>query len=121
MYDTDKDGFVNFQEFIVALDIVKNGTPEQNLKQIFRMLDVNDDGKVNVTELVQVSKDVLDLVKQKEPGNYVEYEEMAGAAFAEMDADVNGHITEDEFINACLAQKKCTTCLILHIIDLLSN
>jgi hypothetical protein len=36
MYDSNGDGYIDFREFMVVLYIMSNGTPEANLKQIFR-------------------------------------------------------------------------------------
>lgn len=37
MYDENRDGHISFREFMVALFIMSNGTPEANLRQIFRV------------------------------------------------------------------------------------
>ena len=37
MYDVDRNGTINFKEFMMALYIMSEGTPEQNLRQIFRV------------------------------------------------------------------------------------
>ena len=39
-------------------------------------------------------------------------------AFAEMDLNADGEITVEEFVKACLAQKKFSTIVTLKIIDL---
>ena len=121
MYDTNGDGFVDFQELILALDVLNNGTPEQNLKQIFRVLDINNDGKIHVMELVEVLRDILDLAKQKYPDNCEDLDTLTGAAFAEMDVNADGEISEDEFVTACLERKKFSTIVTLHVIELFSG
>ena len=121
MYDTNGDGFVDFKELILALDVLDNGTPEQNLKQIFRVLDINNDGKIHVMELVEVLRDILDLAKQKYPDNSEDLDTLTGAAFAEMDLNADGEISEDEFVTACLERKKFSTIVTLHVIELFSG
>ena len=37
MYDTDRNGTINFKEFMMALYIMSSGSPEENLRQIFRV------------------------------------------------------------------------------------
>ena len=37
MYDENRDGMISFREFMVVLYVMSNGTPEENLKQIFRV------------------------------------------------------------------------------------
>ena len=121
MYDTNGDGAVDFKEFVVALDVFTNGTPEQNLKQIFRVLDINNDGKIHVMELIEVVRDIFELAKQQNPTSSENWDTLAGAAFAEMDLNADGEITEEEFTTACMRQKKFSTIVTLHIIDFLNN
>ena len=33
---------------MIVLYIMSNGTPEENLKQIFRVFDINNDGKITL-------------------------------------------------------------------------
>ena len=121
MYDTNGDGSVDFKEFVLALDVFNNGSAEQNLKQIFRVLDINNDGKIHVMELIEVVRDIFELAKQKNPNTTENWDVLAGAAFAEMDLNEDGEISEEEFITACLKQKRFSTIVILHIIDFLSS
>ena len=37
MYDKDRDGHITFRELMMVMYIMSNGTPEQNLRQIFRV------------------------------------------------------------------------------------
>jgi hypothetical protein len=66
-------------------------------------------------ELIEVVRDIFELAKQNNP-NYTENWDIL-AAFAEMDLNKDGEISEEEFITACLKQKKCSTIVILHIFD----
>ena len=43
-----QDGHIDFREFMIVLYIMSNGTPEENLKQIFRVFDINNDGKITL-------------------------------------------------------------------------
>ena len=121
MYDTNEDGSVDFKEFITALDTFNNGSAENNLKKIFKFLDINNDGKIHVSELIEVVGDISEIAKRRNSNKLEDFDALAGAAFAEMDLDQNGEITEEEFITACLSQKRFTSIVILQIIDLLNN
>ena len=37
MLDKDRDGHITFREFMMVMCIMANGTPDQNLRQIFKM------------------------------------------------------------------------------------
>ena len=49
---------VDFREFMLALCVMRTGSAEENLKQIFRAFDVNSDGKVERSELGSVAFNV---------------------------------------------------------------
>ena len=121
MYDTNGDGCVDFKEFIIGLNIMNNGTPEQNLKQLFRILDINNDGRILTAELVEVVKDILEVLTEENPHYAKDTLTLAEAAFAEMDLNVDGEITGDEFVTACLEKKRFSKILTLLIIELFSN
>merc|ERR1739838_1091955 len=50
MYDSDKDGFIDFTEFMLVFHIMADGTPEEVLTKIFRVFDVNSDGTISTYE-----------------------------------------------------------------------
>ena len=53
---TCQDGHIDFKEFMIVLYVMSNGTPEENLRQIFRVFDINNDGRISVTELRRIVK-----------------------------------------------------------------
>jgi len=110
IYDTNLDGEVDFREFMLALCVMKTGSPEENLKQIFRLFDINSDGKVERGEMGRVAEE---LRKLGEVG-----EELVQSAFIEMDEDMDGGVTEEEFVRACLQQRKASASLTLKVIDI---
>ena len=110
IYDTNMDGEVDFREFMLALCVMRSGSAEDNLRQIFRLFDINRDGRVERGELGRVVEELGKLGEMKE--------EVAARAFAEMDADRDGGVTEEEFVAACLQQRAASTHLALRVIDI---
>ena len=43
-----QDGHIDFREFMIVLYVMSNGSPEENLKQIFRVFDINNDGSISL-------------------------------------------------------------------------
>ena len=131
MYDSNNDGSIDFRELMMViylvfislgfclyffllnlqvLYIMSDGTPEQNLKQIFKIFDLNNDGKINLEEMNKITKDLSKL--------FDDDKNMAENIFKEMDENKDGEISEEEFIKACLSQKKCSKRFTLKIIDI---
>ena len=110
MYDTNLDGSVDFREFMLALCVMRSGSAEENLRQIFRLFDINSDGRVEEDELVRV---VRELTKVAEVG-----EEVVREAFLEMDMDRDGGVTQEEFVQAVTQHKVAATSLTLSVINI---
>jgi len=118
IYDVNKDGHIDFREFMTVLFVMSSGTPEQNLQQIFRVFDINDDGKISLAELKKIVKDLFTL-NNDDNSDMDNRELLVNSVFGEMDVNCDGEISIEEFIKACLAQKKFSTLLTLHIINIL--
>jgi len=112
MYDVNMDGVIDFQEFLVAINIMSNGTPEENLEQIFRFFDVNRNGFIDKLEMESVVDDLLALE------NCLDMQDIAQEAFREMDENEDSRISLDEFVNACLSNKKCSSVLTMKVVNL---
>jgi len=116
MYDSNKDGHIDFREFMIVLYIMSNGTPEENLNQIFRVFDINNDGKITLKELQKIVRDLFLLINESN-ADKASQETVVKSAFNEMDENHDGKVSQCEFVEACMAQKKFSTMLTLKIID----
>merc|ERR1711936_33773 len=99
IYDTNLDGEIDFREFMLALSVMSKGSAEENLRQIFRLFDVNSDGRLEKEELSRV-------VGELRKVGAVEEEDLVASAFTEMDANMDGSISQEEFVSACLRENQ---------------
>ena len=60
-----QDGHIDFREFMIVLYIMSNGTPQDNLKQIFKVFDINNDGFISLKELQRIVKDLFHLINEE--------------------------------------------------------
>ena len=102
-----------------VLYIMSSGTPEQNLQQIFRVFDINSDGRISISELKKIVKDLSSLINDDHSdidsqqvivssGRFIlnnkEVEKLTNwyknllIAFNEMDENCDGEISIEEFI-----------------------
>lgn len=54
--DTDRAGFVDYKNFIIGLNMLRNGTLEQRLWFAFRAYDLNGNSYIEVDELFNLIK-----------------------------------------------------------------
>jgi Ca2+-binding EF-hand superfamily protein len=49
---------------MIVLYVMSSGSAEENLRQIFRIFDINDDGSISFKELKKIVKDLFHLLKK---------------------------------------------------------
>jgi len=101
MYDTNQDGLISMEEFLIVFHIFSGGTAEDNLQRIFRIFDVDNDGTICQKELKKLVKDMSAIIKENNPEQFAA-DLIANSAFKEMDKDNDGSITRQEFCSAIL-------------------
>ena len=52
-----QDGQIDFYEFMTVLHVMSRGSSEDNLRQIFRVFDINRDGRISMEEMEKIVKD----------------------------------------------------------------
>ena len=60
-FDKDNSGIIDFNEFLLAINITSSGKPEEKLNWAFQMYDIDGNGtieKKEMEEIIKVSCDV---------------------------------------------------------------
>ena len=117
MFDSDRDGFIDFAEFMLIFHIMSDGDMEEVLGKIFRVFDVDGDGTISKKEMDKVVKDMFGLLKT-DASHIGDQASFVKDIFSEMDKDNDGKITESEFIRACMEQQEMSKLLAIKIVNI---
>merc|ERR550532_115288 len=99
--DLDKNGHIDFREFVLGLNLSTKPLDEK-IRWAFRLYDISQDSLIQRTEIKQIVESILCLLDHK---NYkTRADQFAGKLFSGMDIDEDGTITEDEFMIYCRDQ-----------------
>ena len=99
-FDENKIGLVEFRILMLVIYSLSNGTPEENLKQIFKLVDRNNDEEITVEEFKIIVHDIFVLANERKVSISVE-NQLVSKAFSEMDSNYDGKVVLSEFIRAC--------------------
>merc|ERR1711910_109220 len=101
-FDSDKNGFIDFKEFLLAIDVTSSGTPEQKLNWAFKMYDVDENGMIDLNEMTRLVKSIFKVSQSKGKVSADTAEQRAANIFQKMDVNSDGVVTREEFVTACL-------------------
>ncbi|XP_032621126.1 guanylyl cyclase-activating protein 3 [Chelonoidis abingdonii] len=94
-FDLNKDGFIDFLEFIAAINLVIRGKIDQKLKWYFKLYDADGNGSIDKKELLSIFTAI-----QAINGNQgMTPEEFTNMVFQKIDVNNDGELTLEEFIN----------------------
>ncbi|XP_053336118.1 Kv channel-interacting protein 2-like isoform X3 [Clarias gariepinus] len=102
-FDTNKNGSVSFEDFVIGLSIILRGTIIDRLNWAFNLYDLNKDGCITKEEMLDIMKSIYDMmgkytypcIQEDAPREHVEN------FFQKMDRNNDGVVTIDEFIESC--------------------
>eukprot|EP00092_Neocalanus_flemingeri_P010507 GFUD01011321.1.p1 GENE.GFUD01011321.1~~GFUD01011321.1.p1 ORF type:complete len:205 (+),score=66.24 GFUD01011321.1:23-616(+) len=119
IYDDNQNGFVEFHEFMTVFSIFTAEESVSVLEKVFRIFDVDSNGTITKEEMLILVTDMHALIKQniKNPSD----EEIALQAFEEMDANEDGLVTKEEFVEAVLSHKKFSQYLAMKIFNIFDD
>ncbi|XP_068177624.1 A-type potassium channel modulatory protein KCNIP2-like [Antennarius striatus] len=115
-FDTNNNGSVSFEDFVVSLSIILRGSITDKLNWAFNMYDLNKDGCITREEMTDMHS-IYDMM-----GKYT-YPDMRDTApkehvdsfFQKMDRNNDGVVTIDEFLETC--QKDENIMQSMHMFD----
>ncbi|XP_053560728.1 guanylyl cyclase-activating protein 3 [Bombina bombina] len=94
-FDMNKDGFIDFLEFIAAINLVLRGKIDQKLKWYFKLYDADGNGSIDRKELLSI----ITAVQAINGHQGLSPEEFTALLFQKIDINGDGELTLDEFIS----------------------
>ncbi|CAF0713651.1 unnamed protein product [Brachionus calyciflorus] len=99
-FDSDNNGTIAFNEFLIAYSLTSRGDPKKKLEYAFSIYDIDNNGSLSSTEVRSVLVGMLDLLGADKK---TDSQALASECIQQLDANRDGKIGKDEFINGLLS------------------
>ena len=116
-FDTDKNGFIDFKEFLLAVYVTSDGTAKQKLESAFRMYDLDGNGVIDVDEMTKVVQAIYGMMGEgsADPAYWAKVRTVI--IFRRMDENGDGYLTEEEFIQGCMQDDDLSKMLVQNVMQ----
>ncbi|NXN39332.1 GUC1C protein, partial [Rhinoptilus africanus] len=95
IFDLNQDGFIDFLEFIAAINLVIRGKIDQKLKWYFKLYDADGNGCIDKKELLSI----FTAIQAINGHTNMSAEEFTNMVFQKIDVNNDGELTLEEFIS----------------------
>ncbi|XP_075409903.1 guanylyl cyclase-activating protein 1 [Tenrec ecaudatus] len=95
-FDFNKDGYIDFMEYVAALSLVLKGKVEQKLRWYFKLYDVDGNGCIDREELLTI----IQAIRAINPcsDSTMTAEEFTDLVFTKIDINGDGELSLEEFM-----------------------
>ncbi|XP_063074015.1 guanylyl cyclase-activating protein 1 [Engraulis encrasicolus] len=95
-FDMNKDGYIDFMEYVAALSLVMRGKMEHKLRWYFKLYDVDGNGCIDRHELLNIIKAIRAINGSEK--NELTAEEFTNKVFDRIDINGDGELSLEEFV-----------------------
>ncbi|XP_077015534.1 guanylyl cyclase-activating protein 1 [Tamandua tetradactyla] len=95
-FDFNKDGHMDFMEYVAALSLVLKGKVEQKLRWYFKLYDVDGNGCIDRDELLTIIRAIRTINPCSD--STMSAEEFTDMVFSKIDVNGDGELSLEEFM-----------------------
>ncbi|XP_015677902.1 guanylyl cyclase-activating protein 3 [Protobothrops mucrosquamatus] len=95
IFDTNKDGFIDYLELLAAINLVIRGKIDQKLKWYFKLYDIDGSGTIDKKEVISILMAIQTINNNQD----MTPEELTNLIFQKIDVNNDGELTLEEFMN----------------------
>ncbi|KAM5286293.1 guanylyl cyclase-activating protein 1 [Hipposideros larvatus] len=95
-FDFNKDGYIDFMEYVAALSLVLKGKVEQKLRWYFKLYDVDGNGCIDRDELLTIIRAIRAINPCSD--STMSAEEFTDTVFSRIDINGDGELSLEEFM-----------------------
>lgn len=97
VFDQNKDGMIQFSEFIHALSVTSRGDLDEKLTWAFRLYDIDNDGYVTKNEMLAIVESIYGMVGKTEDAEGRSPDKRVERIFKLMDKNLDEKLSMEEF------------------------
>ncbi|CAF4947524.1 unnamed protein product [Rotaria sp. Silwood1] len=101
LFDTNNDGTIDFQEFLLAMAATSQGSIDARLGFVFDMYDISHNGLLDQKDLTALISAMFDLIGERVEKIDCDPKTLAEGIMEHLDVNGDNKLDKAEFIAAC--------------------